>query len=203
MKIRQNVRHWAAKQALTMPVVGEKVNDKLVDLHTGVFLDRADDDRAGERRAHLDAFFDCTMDTYVAALEDGYPESEAREITHVQANFDFYNHGWTEMMEFPADEIEEHYGRYRAFFEEHGITIDDPLGEFRTREVPGAPSTPGKLDAPEHPHAEGGFADDVYVEGPDGEVRVGDGDRPDEVRVEEAPGVDADDAESARAGTED
>jgi hypothetical protein len=41
MKIRQNVRHWAAKRALTTPIIGETVNDKLVDLHTGVFLDRA------------------------------------------------------------------------------------------------------------------------------------------------------------------
>jgi len=43
MKLRQNVRHWASKQALTMPVVGEKVSDWLVDLHTRVFLDRADE----------------------------------------------------------------------------------------------------------------------------------------------------------------
>ncbi|MEF8888371.1 MAG: DUF6149 family protein, partial [Haloarculaceae archaeon] len=63
MKIRQNVRHWAAKKALTMPVVGEYTNDKLVDIHTSVFLDRADEARREERRAHLDDFFDATMDT--------------------------------------------------------------------------------------------------------------------------------------------
>ncbi|MFB6161291.1 MAG: DUF6149 family protein, partial [Haloferacaceae archaeon] len=91
MKIRQNVRHWASKQALTTPVIGAKVESWLVDLHTRVFLDRADPDRRDEREPHLDAFFDCTMDAYVAALEAGYPEAEAREITHVQANFDFYN----------------------------------------------------------------------------------------------------------------
>jgi hypothetical protein len=199
MKIRQNVRHWAAKQALTMPVVGDKVNDKLVDLHTGVFLDRTEEEYRDERRDHLDAFFDCTMDTYVQALRDGYPEAEAREITHVQANFDFYNHGWTEMMEFPADEVEQHYERYEDFFAAYGITIDDPLGEFRNRTVPSAPSTPGKLDDPEHPHAEGGFADDVYVEGPDGDLVVGNHDRPDEISVDEAPGVDAVDADEAHA----
>jgi len=191
MKLRQNVRHWAAKQALTLPVVGEKVNDRLVDLHTGIFADKADPDRADERRAHLDDFFDATMDTYVAALEEGFPEAEAREITHIQANFDFYNHGWTEMMEFPADELEEHYARYRQFFDRHGITIDDPLGEFRPADgIAEAPSTPERLDDPEHPHAEGGFADDVYVETGDGEVVVGGTDEPDEVDVENAPGAD-------------
>jgi len=77
-------------------------NDKLVDLHTSIFLNKADEDRREERRAHLDSFFDATMDTYVAALEAGFPEAEAREITHVQANFDFFNHGWTEMMEIRA-----------------------------------------------------------------------------------------------------
>jgi len=195
MKIRQNVRHWAAKRALTTPIIGEKVNDKLVDLHTGVFLDRAAEDADREaRRPHLDAFFDCTMDTYVAALDAGYPEAEAREITHVQANFDFFNHGWTEMMEFPAEEIEDHYERYREFFEAHGITIDDPLGEFRTREVPEAPATPEKLDRGEHPHAEGGFADDVYVEDGEGEVVVGGRAEPRDVDVDEAPGVSEEDA---------
>jgi hypothetical protein len=199
MKIRQNVRHWAAKQALTAPVVSGYVNDKLVNIHTDVFLDRAEEAHREQRRDHLDDFFDATMDTYLAALEDGYPEAEAREITHAQANFDFYNHGWTEMMEFPADEIEDHYERYGKFFEQYDITIDDPLGEFRPADgIAEAPSTPEKLDNPEHPHAEGGFADDVYVETGDGEVLVGGGEEPDEVDVTDAPGVpeDADEADA-------
>jgi len=191
MKLRQNVKHFAAKQALTLPVIGEKVNDRLVDLHTNVFADKADAARADERRAHLDDFFDATMDTYVAALEAGFPEAEAREITHVQANFDFYNHGWTEMMEFPSDELEAHYDRYANFFESYGITIDDPLGDFRPVDgIAEAPSTPEKLDDPEHPHAVGGFADDAYVETPDGEVVVGGQDEPEDVDPSEAPGVD-------------
>ncbi|RBI63704.1 hypothetical protein DMJ13_04020 [halophilic archaeon] len=195
MKIRQNVRHWASKKALELPVVGDVVNDKLVDMHTGIFLERADEDHREERREHLDAFFDATMDTYLAALQEGAPEAEAREITHVQANFDFYNHGWTEMMEFPGDELDEHYERYETFFERHGITIADPLGEFEPAGgVPDAPSTPEKLDDPEHPYAEGGFADDVYVEGDDGELRVGGQEEPADVSVDSAPGVDEDDA---------
>ena len=197
MKLRQNVRHWAAKQALTLPVVGEKVNDRLVDLHTNVFADKADPERAEERRGHLDDFFDATMDTYVAALEAGFPEAEAREITHIQANFDFYNHGWTEMMEFPSDELQAHYDRYEEFFGKFGITISDPLGEFRPRGgIAEAPSTPEKLEDPEHPHAVGGFADDAYVETEDGELVVGGQAEPDEIDPSDAPGVD-EDAETA------
>jgi hypothetical protein len=195
MKIRQNVRHWASKKALELPVVGDAVNDKLVDMHTDIFLERADEDHREERREHLDAFFDATMDTYLAALQEGAPEAEAREITHVQANFDFYNHGWTEMMEFPGDELGEHYERYETFFERYGITIADPLGEFEPADgIPDAPSTPEKLDDPEHPYAEGGFADDVYVQGDDGELRVGGRDEPADVSVDDAPGVDEDGA---------
>jgi hypothetical protein len=201
MKIRQNVRHWAARQALTAPVISGYVNDKLVDLHTGIFLDKAKEPHREDRRAHLDEFFDATMDTYVAALEDSYTEAEAREITHIQANFDFYNHGWTEMMEFPGDELTDHYERYETFFDAYGITIDDPLGQFRpTDGIAEAPSTPEKLDNPTHPHAEGGFADDVYVETGDGDLVIGGGEEPEEVDVTEAPGVPEDaDTEEADA----
>jgi len=200
MKIRQNVRHWASKQALTMPVVGDRMNDWLVDKHTDIFAGKADPERADERRDHLDDFFDATMDTYVTALEAGFTEAEAREITHIQANFDFYNHGWTEMMEFPSDELEDHYERYRDFFERHDITIDDPLGAFTPAEgVDEAPSTPEKLDDPEHPHAVGGFADDVYVETEDGEIVIGGTEEPEGVSVERAPGVDANDVDEVES----
>ncbi|MDB9301122.1 DUF6149 family protein [Halorubrum ezzemoulense] len=196
MKIRQNIRHWAAKKALTTPVVGDVANDKLVDLHTSIFLNKADEDRREERRDHLDSFFDATMDTYIAALEAGFPEAEAREITHVQANFDFFNHGWTEMMEIPGDELEAHYRRYESFFTDFGITIDDPLGEFRPPEgLAEAPETPGKLDEPEYENALAGFADDVYVETDDGETVVGGGaEEPEEVDPATAPGLDEDEA---------
>ena len=193
MKISQNVRHFASRKALTLPVVGSIVNDKLVDLHTRVFLEKADEDVREARRAHLDDFFDATMDTYLAALNEGYTEAEAREITHIQANFDFYNHGWVEMMEFPTDELEDHYERYVDFFERHGITIDDPLGDFRPAGgVASAPSTPEQLDDPEHPHAEGGFADDVYVDTGE-EVVAGGIEEPEDVDPTEAPGVAPDD----------
>jgi hypothetical protein len=189
MKIRQNIRHFAAKQALTMPVIGDIATQKLVDLHVRIFGDRADPAHREERLTHLEEFFTVTFDTYVAALTAGFPEAEAREITHLQANFDFFNHGWTEMMEIPVDELEVHYDRYGAFFETHAITIDDPLGEFAAAPIAAAPSTPQRLDTLDHPHAEAGFADDVYVETDDGTVQVGGVDEPEEVDVRAAPGM--------------
>jgi hypothetical protein len=193
MKISQNVRHWAAKKALTAPVLGDLANDKLVDLHTTIFLNRADDDRREQRRDHLDDFFDATMDAYVAALEAGFPEAEAREITHLQANFDFFNHGWTEMMEIPGDELEAHYRRYEDFFTEHGITIDDPLGEFHPEAgIADAPATPERLEEPEYENAIAGFADDVYVETESGETVVGDAGEPEDVDPSATPGLDED-----------
>ena len=197
MKIRQNIRHWAAKKALTTPVVGDYANDKLVDMHTRIFLEKADEERREERRAHLDDFFDATMDTYVAALESGMPEAEAREVTHVQANFDFFNHGWTEMMEIPADEFEAHFRRYESFFKRYGITVDDPLGAFRPEGgIAEAPATPEKLDDPEYENAIAGFADDVYVDTPEGQY-VGRGtDEPADVDLSQAPGMGDSDEEA-------
>ncbi|MFD1563423.1 DUF6149 family protein [Haloarchaeobius amylolyticus] len=184
MKLRQNAKHFAYQKALETPGVRSVANAGLVKLHTKIFTGKADPAHAEDRRDHLDGFFDATMDTYLRALQDGYSEAEAREITHIQANFDFYNHGWTEMMEFPADELEAHYDRYREFFERWDITIADPLGQFAPPEgVPEAPSTPERLEDPEHPHAEGGFADDVYVETEDGDLVVGGQDEPEDVDV--------------------
>ncbi|PSP47871.1 hypothetical protein BRC75_08420 [Halobacteriales archaeon QH_7_69_31] len=193
MKIRQNIRHWAAKQALTTPVLGDVAREKLVDLHTRIFLEKADKDRRPERRDHLDDFFAATMDSYLAALEAGHTEAEAREITHVQANFDFFNYGWTEMMEIPGDELEAHYRRYEQFFVRHGITIDDPLGDFHPADgVADAPETPEGLEEPAYENAIAGFDDDVYVETDEGETVVGGTEEPDGVDPTEAPGLDED-----------
>ncbi len=195
MKIVQNPRHWASKQALTTPGVRNVANYALVKMHTKIFLGKADEGHRERRRDHLDSFFDATMDSYVAALESGYTEAEAREITHIQANFDFFNHGWTEMMEIPGDELEDHYRRYEPFFERHGITIDDPLGAFTPAGgVDPAPKTLEKLETPEYENAIAGFADDVYVETADGETVVGgDTEEPEEIDPREAPGVAGDD----------
>ena len=198
MKIVQNPRHWASKKALTTPGIRSVSKYALVKMHTRIFLNKADEPHRDEREAHLDSFFDATMDTYVAALEEGYTEAEAREITHIQANFDFFNHGWTEMMEIPGDELEAHYRRYESFFQRHEITIDDPLGSFTPAGgVASAPATPEKLETPEYTNAIAGFADDVYVETDDGETVVGgETEEPDEIDPQAAPGVSRSDMEN-------
>lgn len=189
MKLRQNARHFASRKALETPIVREVARRGLVRLHTRVFLRKADPGHAEDRRDHLDALFDATVDTYLAALQEGHGEAAAREITHLQANFDFYNHGWTEMMEIPIAELEAHYNRYADFYDAGGITIDEPLGDFLTEPLPSAPSTPERLDDPEHLHAAEGFADDVYVEGPDGDLTLGGRDPDEGVSVSDAVGV--------------
>ena len=198
MKIRQNMRHWAFKKALTTPVIGDVAIDKLVDMHTKIFLDKADEGSREDRRDHLDGFFDATMDTYVAALEAGYSEAKAREITHIQANFDFFNHGWTEMMEIPAEEFEEHFRRYEEFFKRYGISVDDPLGEFApVGGVPEAPATPEKRDQPAYENAIAGFADDVYVQDDTGTVTPGGETAEPDVDPTDAPGLDETDTDKA------
>lgn len=68
-----------------MPVVGQYSRDRLVDIHTRVFLDRDAEGRSEERRHHHHGFFDASVDTYLAVLEEGNPKSEARETTHSAA----------------------------------------------------------------------------------------------------------------------
>jgi hypothetical protein len=190
MKIRQTIRHFAAKQALQLPGLRTATTSALVKLHTRVFLDRASADRRDERRDHLDDLFTATMDMYLAALQDGYEEAEAREITHIVANFDFYNHGWTEMMEFPGEELDTHYRRYESFFDEYDVAIDDPLGRFLPVEgLADAPATPERLDDPNYEHATAGYEDDVYVEDESGEVTPGGTEEPEDVDPERAPGT--------------
>lgn len=199
MKIHQNARHWATKKALTTPGLRSVAHGAMVRLHTRIFLGKADATHREDRRDHLDGFFGGSIDTYTKALEEGYSEANAREITHIQGNFDFYNHGWTEMMEFPIDEVDAHYERYESFFTRHGITIEDPLGEFTPAGgVPDAPPTPERLSDPEvnQPNAEGGFADDVYVEH-DGEVQAGGSEEePENVDPSDAIGVNNSESES-------
>lgn len=147
MKTRQNVKHFAFRKSLELPVVGEKTHEKLVDTHVGIFADKVDPDRRKERLDHLHGFFDGTIDMYLAAIQASSAETTAHEMTHIVANFDFYNRGWVEMMEFPADELGEHYNRYADFFERYAVSLNDPLGEFRPGGgVTDAPATPDRLD---------------------------------------------------------
>jgi len=181
VKLHQSVRHFAVKRALTMPVVGPRAVDWLVDLHVRVFSGRADPAHRAERMDHLEAFFTDSMAAYVAALEAGFPEAEAREIVHVQANLDFAAHGWTEMLEFPLDEVDAHLERYADFFGAHGVTPESPLGDFASGPLPEAPATPDRLESGETPNAVGGYADGTYVERADGEVQRGGQQEPDDL----------------------
>ena len=188
MKIRQNVRHFASRKALELPGLRDVVRPKLVDLHVRIFADKAPEAQRAEREDHLAGFFDATMDMYLTALQEGYTEASAREITHIVGTFDFYNHGWAEMMEFPSDELAAHYERYAGFFDAHGVSIDDPLGEFRPAGgIPDAPTTPEKLDEANFENAAAGYDDDVYVETEEGEVRRGDVEEPDDVDPDDSP----------------
>jgi hypothetical protein len=188
MKIRQTARHFAWKKSLELPGVRAVAKRGLVKLHVKIFSKKADEAHREERTDHLDGFFDATMDMYLAALQAGYTEAEAREITHIVGTFDFYNHGWAEMMEFPPSELSDHYRRYASFFDDHGVSIDDPLGEFRPVDgIPDAPTTPDRLDEADFENAEAGYEDDVYVETEDGEVQRGDIDEPEDVEPVEQP----------------
>lgn len=96
-------------------------------------------------------------------------------------------------MEIPAGETEVHYKRCEEFFECHGIDITKPLDKLRTADIPGVPAMLNKFDDPGHPRAEGGFADDMYVEGDSGEVGVDGADKSEDMDVSATSGMqDAD-----------
>lgn len=193
MKIRQTAQHFATKKALETPGLRKAAKKGLVMMHTRVFSAKADPEKREERTEHLNALFSATLDSYLTALQEGFSEARAREITHIQTNFDFYNHGWTEMMEFPMEEVDEHFERYKDFFQDHGISIEEPLGEFRPDELPGAPATPEKLEE-DQLNAEEGYADDVYVD--DGEeVKKGDTEEPGEIDEKDAISLTEEDLE--------
>lgn len=164
MRLYQTWKNYAAQVVLEreLPVVSSVVRDRLVDLHTEFFVEHSE--RDGEkRRDRLDGLFDRTLDMYVAALREGYPEAEAREITHIVAAWEFMNQGWGELLEIPPAETDDYYERYAPFFRRYGITPEEPLGEFTpSGGLPDAPETRERMNG-DYPFAEAGLADDVYV----------------------------------------
>jgi hypothetical protein len=94
MRLVQSRRNYLAQVLLKadLPVVTPFFRRWLVGIHTDFFVEASE--RDGEARSeHLDALFDATIDVYLRALREGYPEAQAREITPVQATWDFLNHG--------------------------------------------------------------------------------------------------------------
>ena len=163
-----------AKRVLSTSGLRDMAERRLVSLHVDVFTDRSPADRTEERRAYLEALFDVLIDAYRAGLETGATEARARERVHVMANLCFWQRGWTECMEFPADEITSHLDRHEAFFDAHDVTPETPLGTFEPDTLPDAPATPEKRINPTFPNADPGFADGVYVEDADGTVHPAD-----------------------------
>ena len=136
-----------------------------------------------------------SIDETVARLSTAIDDAAAR-AQQTQAEFETVQ---SRVGELDAGEVglDEHHDRFGDFFDRFGITIEDPLGAFApAKGIPDAPATPEKLENTDQPNAEGGYADETYVDGPDGEVIVGGADDPDEVDVSDAPGVTPDDVEN-------
>ena len=164
MRLYQTWKNYVAQVVLEreISVVSTLLRDRLVALHTDFFTTHSEQD-GEQRRDRLNALFDRTLDMYTAALEEGYPEAEAREITHIVAAWEFMNQGWGELLEIPPAETDDYYERYAPFFETHAITPAEPLGEFAPPDgLPDAPATPDRMNG-DYPFAEAGLADDVYV----------------------------------------
>jgi len=174
MRLYQTPRNYVAQVVLErdIPLVSSGMRRWLVRLHADFFADASETD-AEARRPHFRAFFDAAIDAYLAALSEGYPEAEAREITHVMAAWEFSNHGWGELLEFPPEERDDYYEKYENFYDAHDADPDDPLGAFSPPGgLPYAPETPDRLNG-DYPFAETGLVDDIYVHAPEDEVHLG------------------------------
>jgi len=176
MRIFQTWRDYLAQVLLVrdVPALTPLVRRRLVSFHVDAYLELAERD-ADAREPRLRALFDAVMDAYVRASKEGYPEIEAREITHVMGNWEFIQRGWGEFLEFPPREAEAYYRRYQGFYDRHGCSPETPLGEFASKDgLPSAPDTPERLNG-EYPLAEPGLADEVYAIADDLDVRLPDG----------------------------
>ncbi len=177
MRLHQTWRNYLTQVLLerNIPLVSSRVRTWLVDLHADFFVERSERDPAA-REPHLRALFDTAIDVYLRALREGYPEAEAREITHIQASWDFQNHGWGELIEFPPEEREAYHERYREFYDRYDASPENPFGTFAPRDgLPSAPETPERLDG-NYPFAAPGLTDDVYVVDEATEIRLECGD---------------------------
>ncbi|MFB6170491.1 MAG: DUF6149 family protein [Haloarculaceae archaeon] len=167
MQIGQGWKHFAVRTGLTLPVASTLARRWLVNRHVREFTERSPDDREEERRAHLRVLFATTNDAYEAALREGFHEAPARETTQIEVACHFWTKGWTELMQFPADELDAHLDRYDDYFARHGVDRERPLGEFvPPGGLPPAPDTPERREDPDYPSATPGYADGLYAEAP-------------------------------------
>lgn len=173
MRLHQTWKNYLAQFLVErrIPVLSRVAIDRLVALHVDFFAERSRGDGEG-RRPHLRALFDAAIAVYRRALAEGFPEAEAREITHIQASWDFQNHGWGELIEFPPQEREAYFERYRDFYERHDCSPDDPLGAFAPAGgLPAAPETPERMSG-DYPLAVPGLTDDIYLDAERPEARL-------------------------------
>lgn len=179
MRIYQTWRDYAVQVALVrdLPVLAGVARRRVVDLHVERYLELSERDER-EREPHFRMLFETALDGYVRASKEGYPEANAREITHIQATWHFADLGWAELLEFPPREADDYYARYRDFYDRHGCSPSDPFGEFAPPGgLPDAPETPDRMDGA-FPLAEPGLADETYVLAPDLDDRLPGGDVP-------------------------
>lgn len=186
MRLYQTWKNYASQLLLQwdIPLVTDWVRSWLVDLHVDFFTEHSETDAAA-RRPLLEALFDATIDVYLQALREGYPEAQAREITHIQGSWAFIERGWGDLVEFPPEEARAYYERYADFFDRHDCSPDDPLGEFLPGGLPDAPETPGRLNG-DYPLAEPGLDDGVYVVAEETDVRLQCGDAENRASAEAA-----------------
>ncbi|MFB6254631.1 MAG: DUF6149 family protein [Halobacteriaceae archaeon] len=150
MSLRSIVRHLVIWIALQIPGIQDILRQRFINVHTHRFLQRANKDH-DQRENHLNALFDQAFDLYRRAIQEGFSEREATEMVNIIANFDCYNHGWIEMMEFTETDIDQEFETYRGFFSDHGVSVGNPLGDFEPLDgIPDAPATPDQLDNPEY-----------------------------------------------------
>lgn len=176
MRIYQSWRDYLAQIVLVKepPVLSRLLRRRLVTYHTDFYVEQSERD-ADARRPRFRATFEAALDAYVRATEEGYPEAQAREITHTMATWDFLNHGWGELIEFPPEEATAYYERYRGFYDRHGCSPESPFGEFAPDDgLPSTPETPDRLNG-DYPLAEPGLAGEVYVLADDLDARLPDG----------------------------
>lgn len=101
-----------------------------------------------------------TVDAYVTALDEGYPEGMARGPAHLMANAAFARHGWTDLMELRREALSREFERFDGFFERHGASVDAPLGEFAPAGgLPDAPATPEMEAEVGYPHLKPDYGD--------------------------------------------
>jgi hypothetical protein len=104
-------------------------------------------DHDPDRRAHLRALFGVTVDAYVTALREGYPEVMARAPAHLMANTDFARQGWTDLMEPRREALGREFERCDDFCERHSLRLETSLGELAPAGgLPDASETP-EIDA--------------------------------------------------------